>query len=364
LGGLLICGRCLLAQTPLSTDVPRGFSIWDTTVNLDAGVGYKDNILLGPLPTERSAFVLSGLDLSILRLSVDGTRFLALVTGSDQRYFSAGRVEAEQALIAHVEVKKELSNTWQWKLSCEYAYLDQVLDATDLGGNFGIIQAQGHTISARPGIRRNLWEGSWLELEFGAGRQFYKEPLDDDWEGGPKLVFGHAFKGGSELSVGFQLNERVYDQRSQRRAAGALIEGATLAFLQPRLELVWEQHWDKKRRWRTSSRLGYMHNLDNGSGYYDYARYGIAEQLRYRDERWEIRAQVRCAIYDYAIQPVSIEETSPARRVDVDLGLRIERRISKVWRFFVEYGHERSLSNQPFMEYAANTWTAGVDWEL
>jgi hypothetical protein len=338
--------------------------LWDTTLSLSAGVGYKDNILLGPVPVERSGFIASGLDASLMRLPLDGTRFIAFLTGTDQRYFTSKQVDAEETLVVFTQLKKDFGEAWQVGMTCQSAYLDQVLDVTDVEGEFGAVRAQGFNLTVRPSLRRNLTRECWLELELTGTRQYFKAPLDDYWEGGPKLTVGRTFGPRSEWTFGVEVNQRGYDQREQRMADGTSVAGATLSFLQPGCELAWQRHWDAKRRWRTTTRLSYLGNLDNGSGYFDYSRLRISEQLRYRTDSWEFRGQVRYAFYGYGTQPVSVEDLSLLNRNDVDLSLRVERRLSKNAKVFVEYEHDRSISNQSFSEYAANTGTAGIDWEF
>src|SRR5881628_1121107 len=51
--------------------LPEEPSPWDKSLNLQAGFGYKDNLALSPTNREHSIYVLSGLDLTVLRLPLD-----------------------------------------------------------------------------------------------------------------------------------------------------------------------------------------------------------------------------------------------------------------------------------------------------
>src|SRR5687767_14330905 len=70
-------------------DVP---SIWEKSLNLRGGFGYKDNLLLSRTNREESSLILSGIDLSLYRLPLDGKQFTLFVTGEDTRFLEGREV--------------------------------------------------------------------------------------------------------------------------------------------------------------------------------------------------------------------------------------------------------------------------------
>src|SRR5437868_9795814 len=66
-------------------DLSRAPSFWDRTLDVRLAGGLKDNLLLSHNVSEASAFILSGLDLILLRLPVDATLFSFFFSGDDIR---------------------------------------------------------------------------------------------------------------------------------------------------------------------------------------------------------------------------------------------------------------------------------------
>jgi hypothetical protein len=60
------------------------------------------------------------------------------------------------------------------------------------------------------------------------------------------------------------------------------IAQSSLEFNRNEFDLAVRNNWDHKRRWRTTTKLGFELNEDNGSGYFDYKRYYVAQQLRFQ----------------------------------------------------------------------------------
>ena len=339
-------------------------SLWDKTINLRLGVGFKDNVLLSPNAAAESAFIGTGLDLMLWRLPVEGTQFYLFFTGDDTRFLSGRDVNKEQSFIAQTQVKKEFGQHWKTALALQYLYQDQVFDASTIETIFRTVKAQGHSLSLRPSIRRDLPKDYWLELEFIANRQFFKEPLDDYWQNGPKLTLGRDYGFGSEASLSYEARNRAYDTREQTDSVGIPVTGSSLEFWEHEVELVLRHNWDSKRRWRTTTKLGFELNQDNGSHFYDYFRYQLSQQLRYRTDTWEVKGQAKVYRYDYAHQTVSAIDPTKRNKTLLVLNLRGEKKLTHSLKLFAELEHERSIANLSFDQYRVNTAIAGVDWEF
>lgn len=396
LGGLvLILVGGLAEGQPL--DLPRGAAFWDKSLNLRAGFGYKDNVLLSATEPIDSAFFQSGLELSLWRLPGAGWEVSFYLDGTDWRYFASphfridtnlppdelARVQAaqrqlqrdfgdEQFVTALAQVKQRLAEAWTVAASVQYFYQNQVFDATDSLGAFATVKAQGHGLTVRPSLRRDLPGRLWAELEGEAGRQFFASPLDDEWHGGPRLTLGHSYGRRSEMTAGFRSEVRAFDTRRQFDAEGFAMPDTRLRFWQHAAELRWLHYWDQGRRWRTTARVNYAWNEDNGQGFYDYVRYRFGAQVRYRARRWEVAAQGRVSHYDFDVQQVALPGEEPGsvrgfarrRKTDFELSLRGERHLRRGLKAFGEFVFDRSDSNQGFNNYLANTLLLGFDWQF
>lgn len=339
-------------------------SLWDVSVNVRVGAGYKDNVTLSRFGAEASPALMSGLDLLVFRLPTDGAELSFMFSGDDTRFLSAQRTDKEQTFFALGQLKADCASGWGGGLAVEYLYLDQVLDASTLDYGTGSIQARGHGLILSPTICRRLGAASTLELAFPVNRYYYVWPLDDYWEGGPRLALKHEYGWRSELEVSYELARRLYDNRWQASAAGELLPDTGLEFLLQRAQAAWRHHWDQNRHWRSTTKLGVEINQDNGSGYFDYRRYFVSEQLRFRAGGWELRARGALSFYDYALQTVSA--TNPAKRNKMLLtaSFRAEKSLAKKLKLFAEFEHERALANITYDAYRGNTVCCGLDWEF
>jgi hypothetical protein len=358
--GIFLLRHPLLAEEVDSLTEP---SIWDRTFDLRFGSGFKDNLLLSHRSQERSAFLSSGLDIIILRLPVDGTQFYFFLSGEDIRYLSGKLVDKEQSLIAISQLKKNFAENWQGGMEFQYLYQDQVVDVSTTE-RVGTVLAQGNAFTGRPLLRRTLSKAFWAEMDFSLTRQYFKEPLDDFWEGGPRMSLGTEYGQKSELTLSYQIRRRGYDHREQVAADGALIPNTSLEFDTQETSLSWRHNWDKERRWRSSTKVAFESNQDNGSGYFDYQKYQVAEQLRYRATTWELQGQIRLNHYDYPVQKVGPIDPAKRNQTGFVLTLHGSKNLTKKLKLFANYEHESIISNRPSDEYDVNVISAGIDREF
>jgi len=341
--------------------------IWVRSVELRTAIGYKDNLLLGRTPTERSVLIGSGADLTLARLPLDGKQLSFLLSADDTRYLQGHAVDHEDLVVALAQVKVDLSSAWRLGTDLRYVYQDQVVDTSVTETNLTATALRGHGAALLPNVRWDFALNTWLELSGTAQRQFYKAPLDDYWEGGPKLTVGHDYGYRSSVSFGYWWNRRDYDTRRQVSLTNTSLPGTSLQFFQHEVELAWRHNWDSQRRWRTTTRLGFQVNRDNGPGFYDYARYLATQQFRYVAPAWEFKLQGRIYYYNFDHQSVSLtDSTDPHRRQKAVAGVSVrgERKLGKQLKLFAEYEYEKSLSNRAVDEYQANKIAGGVGWEF
>ena len=114
-------------------------------------------MLLAPNSRQGSPFFTSGLDLTILRLPLDGWEANLTIVGDDIRYFRhPGGLSGEDLFLASVQVQKYFGGVWRSGLELRYSYVDQVLEEFLIVGGARAVEAKGNTLVVRPFIRRDI----------------------------------------------------------------------------------------------------------------------------------------------------------------------------------------------------------------
>jgi len=352
-----------LPGLPALPDLPT-LSPWDTVFTLQSSVGYKDNIALSAVRPSGSPFVRNQLEAIVFRLPVDGWEFNAFLSGEDTRFLASEVVDVERNALAHAQLKRTWSEQWSSSLSGQYIYQNQVVDLSTSLATPTVLAVESHTWSARFAVRRKFGEHWWWELEPTLTRQDFNSPLDDYWEGGPKFSVGREYGHRSEAAASYELNHRPYDHREQFNRAAAALPGSELAFTQHRAQLTWKHHWDERRHWRTTAKLGYESSQDNGPGYYDFRKWQVSQQVRWSAVPWEVSLTGRFADYNYPRQPIALGDPRGIERTDFNLNLHVERALTKRVKWFLDYDFERSLANQPATGYAVNLVHSGLSVEF
>ncbi len=337
---------------------------WDAAVTVTTSAGYKDNVLYQSQAPTGSGFARNAAEVTVFRLPVKGWQFHAYTYGEDLRFFFTDQVKKEQTALALAQAKKNWADRWQLTLTAQYLFLDQVMD---LDSEFGIhmrVPVLTHAYSPKVALRRDFGRGWWMEGEASLNRQDFLSPLDDYYDAGGRLSLGRQHGHKSDLSLNLEFNHREYETRTVTDANGLPMPGDGLIYARYRLALNWRHYFDARRRWRATTRLALEQNNDNGSGYFDYWKYTISEQVRYQHPNWQISGQVRLVRYDYPVQKASLFTLDLYDRTEVTASVRGEVKLAKGIKWFAEYLFEQNLSNQYFSEYRANTVQTGVNWDF
>jgi hypothetical protein len=157
------------------------------------------------------------------------------------------------------------------------------------------------------------------------------------------------------LSLSAQLLNWLYDDREQTDLEGDSVPGTSLVFWRPEVFGQWRHNWDRERRWTSTTKAGWLHNLDNGSGYWDYDRLQFSQKLRWRQGGWDIAAGARLGWYYYQGQFVG---AAHRQRSYLTLDMRVERRLGKRWFVYASAESDWNWSNESLDQY--NDWTAGA----
>ncbi|MGZ8919850.1 MAG: hypothetical protein ACXW3L_02580 [Limisphaerales bacterium] len=346
-------------------------SIWDHSVNLRGGLGYKDNVLLSSIDKQGSAFWQTALDAMLLRADLEsGANLTLFLTAEDRRYFADIDVEKEQLVLMQGKYERPFANDdWFWNTTLQYMYIDQVFDASATEELLVTLPVKSHNYQVAPAIGRKLpWE-SELELKFVAERQQFNAPLDDYWELGPQLIYTKNYGHKSEATASYTYDHRMYDTRQELDLNFVRVEGTELSFQQHEFELGLNHSWDEERRWRSRARFLFEINSDGGTGFYDYKRYRWSKRIGYYGKDWLATVEGRILHYDYDVQPVFDDELDgPGDEVRANWEYVIAAHAEKnVWRKLSVFGdleYEVVDSNYGAEEYDVVTVMAGVDWEF
>jgi hypothetical protein len=339
-------------------------SIWDYSVNLRGGLGYKDNVLLSNIDQQGSAFWQSALDAMLFRVDLEnGGNLTLFLSAEDRRYFSDIEVEKEQLVLAQGKYERPFAEEWFWSATAQYLYVDQVFDASATEQLLVTLPVKSHNYQLAPAIGRNLHWNDRLELKLVAERQHFNQPLDDYWEFGPQLIYSRSYGHKSEVTASYTFDQRNYDTREQLDLDFASIPDTSLRYQQHEFELGLNHSWDTDRRWRSRAKFLFEINSDNGVGFYDYKRYRFSKRIGYYGDDWLATLEARVLHYDYDVQPV--EETGEIRsNWEYVIAARAEKKIWKKLSLFGDVEYELAESNYSLEEYSVTTLMGGVDWEF
>ena len=339
----------------------RPVAIWEPMGAFTAGLGFRNNVLRSSLGDEDSAFVLTSGDAVLMRYSETGSLLTLYVLGEDIRYFDAPTVDYEQFLYGSAELATPVGSLDEVGISGSYLYQHQVVDASATEIDQRRVLVLGHSATLRP-YWEHAFDSRWAaRIEGSVMRQIYEHELDDYWEteqiGSLIYQYGHR----SEASAAYRTALRHYDTREQYDEAGAVIPDTHLVYSQNEFSSRWKHYWDADRQWRTFTDAGFLLNRDNGSGYFDYQRVRLRQEIRWENERWTIKANARFGWYYYELQKIGAEHRY---RSYLLLDGRIERKVNDFLSLFAAVEKEWSRSNDPLDEYESWMASGGAGLEF
>jgi hypothetical protein len=357
--GASIAGR---SQSPAP---PLFLPGWDRTFTARASGGYKDNLTYAHLRPESSPFVSAGADALVSWTSFENAQVTGMLSADELRYLGSASVDHERFILGQAQVKKSLWTGFEASFAADYLYQDRVLDLSATETNRQAIFVRNHVITARPRLKMDLPCHNWVAFEWEGSRQLFAAPLDNFWEYGPRFTLAHDYRYGSQVGLSYGIQNRDYDRDAQLTPEGAPIPGAQRRFEQHDVRLAWRHYWDSRQHWRTTTRLGYKVNEDQGPGFFDYTRLSASQQIRLRlNPTWDLSLDARLARYAFGVQQASAADPGKLERTELALSLRCERALTRWLKLVGACEHERAWSNDPFERYTANTVSAGLEAEF
>jgi hypothetical protein len=353
---IFLVGVVLLARpnaAPATNHSP--VVVWDVSARAEVGGGYRQNVLLTSVAPENSPFVSFAADASFIRLSETGSEFTMFFLGEDKQYSDVPSVNGERFASGMAQFARPLGARDKWGIELSSLYQNQVMDVSETETNLTRILVEGVSVTLKPNWTHTLGPGWETRLEGFGGPQLYGGQVDSYWEAGGKLSLARMYGHKSELSGGAQFAHWIYIDREQNDLQGNPVPGTALTFWRPEVFAQWRHNWDSQRRWTTTTRVGWLQNLDNGSGYWNYDRLGLSQKLRWRQAGWEIAGGARLGWYLYRVQSVGAEHR---QRSYVTLDVRVERRLSKHCFAYASGESDWNWSNQSLDQYS--DWMAGA----
>ena len=349
-------------------DEPGPFFLWDSQLTVRTGGGYKKNALLAATQRQDTGLAILGVEWMVFRPPVDANQVFFFFSG-DQRYYLNPAVTGvgqplateEQVFLTHLAYKRTLTERLTAGLSLTHLYNQQVLDATEYGGDRGSVQVVGHGILVGPTLRGTLPAGFYVEAGLPLNRQFLRPPVSSFLEWGPKLTAGWNHTTNGSVEASFACIERPFDTREQADPLGVPIAGTRLTTHDLRSDLVWKQSWDAGRHFQTTARLFHVRRTDNGEGFTDYDRFGAATTLKLESKDWLLRGTARWTTYQFPRQVVSVFDPSLRTRDGLEFEGRVEYRWTKQFRLYGEFFHEQQRSNVASDDLHGHVWQVGIE---
>jgi hypothetical protein len=351
----------------LGGDLDMNLSPWDHSFHLRSAVGYDDNVTLSDADQKASGFVDNGVDITIFRLPLDDWEFEFLLSGDDIRYWQNPGVSHEDTWLASTTVKRNLGENWKAAAVFNYVYINQIVDLFDFIDNIHMPpgRVEGHRFELRPSLQRKLGEDWSVTMEADGIRQFLSYPADSDSRAGSRLTLANTSWRGSEFALSYAAWEMWYDHETDLNPDGSTIPNTSLRGVRQEATLSWNRAWDARKRWHTGAKLDFNRFQDNSTGYYNFNEYAASGQIRYTGAKWTALCSARIAYDAFPNQPVSYADlASRLHRALLTGEVRVERRVLKKLKVFVDYQNSTGSSDSPDEVYHANTVMAGVDWEL
>lgn len=336
---------------------------WSTSIGLEAGGGYKDNVLLSPVAPERSGFARYTFDAFLWHLPRGYTDYFAYLRAEETRYFSSESVEHETTASAQLQWRYRRKEKFLFAFDFVGYYFDEIRDVSDTDVTRLVAELKLAGVSVGPTVRWSPRSWIWLEVQAAGKREGFRESTYNGKIGEGTARLGWAPGERFELSVGATDRRRRFDNRQQYSLGGLPLLDTLLVVSERESELRCEVKWDKAGRWKTITRASRLDFTDNGSGFFDYDQRRVSQSLDWKTEKWLVTCEGSAGRREFANQTVGRGVSPPIRITEeFSADLRVERTLSPRWSAYVGYRWERNRSNETIAAYRVNEGLLGARW--
>lgn len=338
---------------------------WSSSTSLEAGFGYKDNVLLSHANEEASPLARAALEGFIWRLPPeDGSLdYVGLLHASGTRFFKKLTTDHEAEATLQLEARYRPFKPLKVSLALQGYYLDEIFDISD--SDFARVPTELKVAGGvvRPTVRWNFLANFWVEAQGAGKRESYDDNSDNNHLTEATGRLGWTASEHFELSASASESWRAYDTHEQYEIGGRLLDGTRLKVIEHEYEVRADNTWDKAEHWKTTTRVGLSDYGDNGSGFLDYQLHRAAEEIDFTGEKWSLHLEGAAKRLHYNFQTVGLGLNPPARiKEEFSVQARVERKIAARWSLFAEYNWQRNRCNDPIASYIANEGLLGARW--
>jgi hypothetical protein len=336
---------------------------WQTSVDVSASGGYKDNLLLSHSNEERSAFMRGSIDGLAWRVPHGRVDYSAFLKAEGTRYFSGKLLRHDSQVFTQLEGRYRVEDRFSAVLDVQGYYLDQVFDVSDTEITRLVTELKAIGLKVGPTLHWEFMPKVWVEAAAVGTRETFPDGAFNATMLEPKLLLGWRPIAPVALSIIGTEHRTNYDRRPRYTDTGRVDTSAVLTTREPELEGRIDITWGAKQAWKTITRVGRARYMDNGSGYLNYRQKHVAQELEWSSDRWFFHAEADAGRRNYELQTVDRGISPPPQIKDqYTAQLRAERKLSDRWTLFAEYNWERSRSNDTIASYVVNEGLLGARW--
>ncbi len=336
---------------------------WSASTATELSYGYKDNLLLSYLGEERSAFARGSVSLLVLRVPTGSFDASFYIQADGTRYFSGQTVDHDARVWTQADFAYRLGDIVKFSVPTTGYYSDQVFDVSDTEVERLVTKQKVRGGIIGPTVRWNLGSRWWLEAQANGERKRFADGTSDARVGDVVLRLG--WKPLDRFEARLIASERWwnFDRRAQYTSAGRALTGTHLKVTEREAQARIEITWDEAAHWQTYTRVSRVDFRDNGSGYFNSSEAKVAQELRWKSERWIVRLEGLARRVDFKVRTVGFGIDPPARIKDeYSAEVHVERMLDKHWTILAGYSWERSRSNDVFASYRVNEGLLGLRW--
>lgn len=348
----------LLAEEDLELELPT----WEFEGTLSGSLGYKDNVLLQPVPTESSGFWRTGLEMFLWRLPEKSTEFILMLDAVDVRYFTTDETDGEQMAFLHGAFNWVTADWSKLGIKGQVVYQDQVLDMSANESDTYIGQVQVFSYVFDPEWEVSLTRDLTVAVSGLARADRYRQGPDDFEDIGGRLGLGYRIGTWTAIDLKVTALQRDYATREQYTAGGRPVLGTSLSVDQRTADLRVQLGGGPESRWKLRPKVAWLEQRDNGSGYFDYNRATIGLQLTWTQAPWRFTLGGDFYHYEYLTQTVWVGQLERRKKDDFYGRIRTEYRFSESWRAHLELEWESSRTNEAYGTYDATNAFTGISW--
>jgi hypothetical protein len=170
------------AGSPATTALPPALAAflaarptWSGSIALQAGVGYKDNLVLSPVSPEHSGFARYGFEAFAWRLPRGGTDFSAILSAEETRFFEGEAVKREANAFAQIQARYRIEETFRFAFDVQGYHLDEIRDVSDTDVQRLVAKLNMVGAAVGPTVRWSPRPWWWLEVQALGKRDSHRD---------------------------------------------------------------------------------------------------------------------------------------------------------------------------------------------